>query len=405
MAASTSSRPRDTANLLAHDMSPVDPLTSHVGSGNPVYEPSTGEPRRDFKRANHIAIGHNGSLQMMEKPYKAIKDTAHNPNPRRHKLKETPEVAKSAPEFYKGKHSTPQVKTNPGSISTMFGGDVSQKRLADQKLREKEYSDANWQAIQQKRQRALEAKRNKTAEPVIDPWDNSVKLARVQDRIPRKAGASTGKMFNEGSPKSKTYVDTAFGKAGGGAPRRKDDGTLDTNRVIQFEKNIPFEGGPADSYVARHLGKGLNTRRTSSGNVKAHRIKKKDEVKPDEYFDRFMGKPAVGRTSSGNIRAHRSKTVAAFDTKSNANDFFGPSFGKKPKAKPNRSFEKQTASAANKAPETFLDRMKTIEAQTKQGKKHLSVEKDEEFAVTVARAKARAKTMPPRMPASQQQAS
>lgn len=60
-------------------------------------------------------------------------------------------------------------------------------------------------------------------------------------------------------------------------------------------------------------------------------------------------------------------------------------------------FDHQLSNEASAQPETFIDRMKTIE--TKAGKStHVSVERDNEFAVCVARAQ-QAKPAAPRAPA------
>eukprot|EP00730_Choanoeca_flexa_P013227 TRINITY_DN5095_c0_g1_i3.p1 TRINITY_DN5095_c0_g1~~TRINITY_DN5095_c0_g1_i3.p1 ORF type:complete len:404 (+),score=71.32 TRINITY_DN5095_c0_g1_i3:254-1465(+) len=396
----TMNRPKDTMNLLSHDMTPVEPSAS-LATGNPVYEPSTGQPKRAFNKTNHIAIGMDGSLGMMTEPVRTglsdhVKDP---PSGRLAKPKAQIEVAKQAKEFYQGKHSTPQTRANAAGISLMFDNtDVAQKRQRDQKQREKEYSDANWQSIQDKRKAAMQARREQAPEPMHDPWSGKdVHLIHANDRVPRKAVASNGKMYVQASPtKEQAYVDYAFGKDGSGAPRHRPDGALQASVEGIFEKNIPFTEGPADSYVAIHLGK-TKPPRTNSGTINARRKQPRSDNKFDPYFDKFMGKPQAARTDSGRINAHRSKTVSSFDTSGkNTNDFFGPRFGTKPKPHGRVDLDSQWSKEATVQPETFLDRMKTIEAQVGP-RQHMSVERDDEFAVCVERAQ-RAKTMPARAP-------
>eukprot|EP00045_Choanoeca_perplexa_P009199 m.87721 g.87721 ORF g.87721 m.87721 type:complete len:416 (+) comp14792_c0_seq5:145-1392(+) len=397
MAAATN-RPQDTRNILSHDMAPVDPPSASIATCNPIYEPSTGQPRRGFAKTNHIAVGLDGSLGMMTEPIKTglsdhLKDA---PSGRLQKPKPQRETAAVSNEFYAGKHSTPLVRTNAAGISLMFDNtDTAQQRLKDQKQREKEYSDANWQAIQEHRQAAAQAKRQKEPPISHDPWSTgSVGLIPANDRVPRQAIASNGRMFNQTSPtQSKAYVDVAFGKGGAGAPRRRSNGQVKTSREGVFAKNKPFDEGPADSYVAIHLGKNKPVR-TNSGGVNARRKHMQQDPHFDPYMDKFMGKPQGNRTESGRVKTHRAKTVASFDTSGKgSNDFFGPRFGTKPKASGHRTFDSQLSKEATAQPATFLERMKGKTSP----RQHVSVERDEEFAVCVARAQ-RSKTLPPRAP-------
>ena len=122
-------------------------------------------------------------------------------------------------------------------------------------------------------------------------------------------------MYNEASPsQDPAYVDVVFGKDGAGAPRRRTNGQVHTSREGVFAKNKPFDEGPADSYVAIHLGKNSPVRSTS-GSVNARRKHVQEDPHFDPYMDKFMGKPQGARTDSGRAKTQRAKTVAAFDVR------------------------------------------------------------------------------------------
>lgn len=162
----------------------------------------------------------------------------------------------------------------------------------------------------------------------------------------------------------------------------------DPSRPGIFEKNQPFDSGPATSYVGMYMGKHRNV----SEDPAANRRKPAERDQPGEYFDKFMGQ-AQHRTSSGRIQAQRIKKDVAFDTQSGANDFFGPSFGQKPRAQARIGINQQLQRESNQQPGTFMDRMKAIESQHAQ-QKPLSVQRDEEFSVAFQRARGGGRTKP-----------
>jgi hypothetical protein len=261
--------------------------------------------------------------------------------------------------------------------------------------------------MQDKRQRAAEARHHRQpAAAESSPWSQPEAAAPAligpNDRIPHRSVASNGRMFQEGSGEGS--LTAAMGKGGAGAPRRRKDGAIDTSRPAIFSKNQPFDEGPGDSYVAIHMGRD-HPKRSQSGHVKAHRtfnVAKNaihQEGSGDSFFNSVFNHPDARRTGSGSVNARRRPRMSQNQEELTApsDPFFGPAFGSKAQPTSGRrcGLDRQLQQEAQRAPETYTDRMgKTEMAGRRQGGACRSVEQDEEFVVAMARARHQARTKP-----------
>merc|ERR1719305_747593 len=100
--------------FLHHDMTPVDPSALPKRHSNYYYEPSTGEPTRQFGRKFHGIQASDGTPVMLDNPIRAQREAElqarPRPEPRRLKAEEDPGRAKRPSEFLSGVHTTPDAR-------------------------------------------------------------------------------------------------------------------------------------------------------------------------------------------------------------------------------------------------------------------------------------------------------